>query len=552
MLTKGHMRFKQQIIVVFAIVFSYGAHGQYCTAVGPSQVTWSNVESAQLIGDASSITYTGCPGVAGLEDLTGSQSVSLSANSSYTLNVQFGTCDNNWPGAGEAWIDFDGNETFDPGESLGTWQGTPPVAMSNFNFTVPSNCANGTVRLRITQQEDATPPLNPCASFTWGCMIDFTVELSGGTGPNLISYCESVGPSSNADSNLEQLLVSGEGGTAIGFTGCPGVIGLDNQLMNQSVDIAPGNSYQAHFIFGTCGGTYAGAAEAWIDYNINGIFEPSESIGTWTGTPPGDTTFNFTVPGGLTYGDTRLRVVQQEGGTLPLDPCGTFTWGSTTDFTVVIGDPVDCSGYVGDDKFDPRIVGSLPFQEDHSNLTCYSNNVLVYNSPDVFYRLVPADYGVDFFNVSLCGSVIDTYLQIQDNDGNVIASNDDYVQCGAQSEVSFYSGSHDTLYIIVQGWNNEKGDYSIAINDANLVSLEEEVPDFDVYPNPSNGIVYITGEQSFKEVAIFDLNGRKLKEYTELNSGSLDLTGFGSGIYMLIIYTEHSQSIHKIVLDHDE
>ncbi|MEY3843705.1 MAG: hypothetical protein RL293_127, partial [Bacteroidota bacterium] len=57
--------------------------------------------------------------------------------------MKFGTCGGNYAGVGEAWIDFDQNENFDPYESLGTWSGTPPVAISTFTFVVPANAQNG-------------------------------------------------------------------------------------------------------------------------------------------------------------------------------------------------------------------------------------------------------------------------------------------------------------------------------------------------------------------------------------------------------------------------
>ena len=73
-------------------VFGWQANAQYCAA-GPSSTFDTNVESVALTGDAATaINYTGCPGVSGLEDQTTTQTVSLTAGSPYTANVQFGTC----------------------------------------------------------------------------------------------------------------------------------------------------------------------------------------------------------------------------------------------------------------------------------------------------------------------------------------------------------------------------------------------------------------------------------------------------------------------------
>ena len=94
-------------MISFALFIPQYSYSQVCTAVGPSSTFDSNVQSVNLLGDAgTSINYTGCPGVTGLQDLTASQSVSLTTGTPYTANVQFGTCGGNYNSAGEAWIDW--------------------------------------------------------------------------------------------------------------------------------------------------------------------------------------------------------------------------------------------------------------------------------------------------------------------------------------------------------------------------------------------------------------------------------------------------------------
>ena len=160
--------------------FGWQANAQYCAA-GPSSTFDSNVGSVNLTGDAATaINYTGCPGVSGLEDLTGTQSVSVTSGSGYTANVQFGTCGGNYGSAGEAWIDWNQDFTFDPSESIGTWSGTPPTSLSSMVFTVPALAVNGNTVMRVIQQEGGSSPLNPCATFTWGSAVDFTVTVTGG------------------------------------------------------------------------------------------------------------------------------------------------------------------------------------------------------------------------------------------------------------------------------------------------------------------------------------------------------------------------------------
>lgn len=160
-------------------------------------------------------------------------------------------------------------------------------------------------------------------------------------------YCVGGGPSSTADSNVEALTLTGDDGTEIDYVGCPGVVGVED-LTAEVVNLTAGQTYTLDFTIGTCSATtYVGAGQVWIDFNQNEIFDSNESLGTAAITTFNggavDTSLTFTVPVTAAAGATRLRVMQWEGGNLPLDPCGSFTWGSVTDFGVDIEVPAsDC------------------------------------------------------------------------------------------------------------------------------------------------------------------------------------------------------------------
>ena len=159
-------------------------------------------------------------------------------------------------------------------------------------------------------------------------------------------YCTVAGPSSANDSNIGSVSLIGET-TSISYTGCPGVIGVEDQTA-QVADVIGGNTYSVDLVYGTCGGSYANAAEVWIDFNGNQTFDANESIGTWVGTPTSPSVTNtFTVPSNALDGTHRIRVMQHEGGALPLDPCGTFIWGSVTDFSITISGGSSCLPVTG-------------------------------------------------------------------------------------------------------------------------------------------------------------------------------------------------------------
>ena len=169
---------KKFILLLTSVALFNCFHSQYCVNGGPTNDEDSNVESVEIIGENNtSINYIGCPAVIGIEDQT-SLYVDLNSGSSYTLDVQFGTCDDNYASVGEVWIDFNQDAIFDTSESIGSWSGTPPVSISNFTFTVPLNSVSGYSRIRVIQLEGGSLPIDPCASFQYGSVVDFTVGIN--------------------------------------------------------------------------------------------------------------------------------------------------------------------------------------------------------------------------------------------------------------------------------------------------------------------------------------------------------------------------------------
>ena len=175
--------------LIFAMLFinSQSAMAQYCSA-GPTSTYDSNVDSVNVVGDGSSaIHFKGCPGVAGVQNLTGSDSVAFTAGQSYTLRVKFGTCGGSYNGAGQVWIDWNQNNTFDASESIGSSTGKPGVSPWNtfvtFTITVPPGATVGSTRMRVMQRESGSIPLNPCGTYSWGSVMDFKVKVSPNTTP---------------------------------------------------------------------------------------------------------------------------------------------------------------------------------------------------------------------------------------------------------------------------------------------------------------------------------------------------------------------------------
>lgn len=358
-------------------------------------------------------------------------------------------------------------------------------------------------------------------------------------------YCVSGGPTTTVDSNVQSVQITGSVGS-ISFTGCPGVMGVQN-LTALSTTLNATNSYNLNVHFGTCNGNYFGAGEAWIDFDQNSTFDPGESLGTWSGTPPVATSvFTFTVPANAQNGTTRMRVMQHEGTSPPLDPCASFPWGSVMDFSIVITGGISCIGYVGDDMNDPKIVTAMPYTDNADNSYCYFNQNPVYPSPDVYYRVIPS-VGSTTIHASLCGSTFDTFLSVIDPQGNFIAYNDDAPTCSPQSDLYFSTTGLDTVFIIVEGWGMQMGAYTLNLNE-DLVGVQEvSGNDFSIYPNPTQNDFTITGNVR-GEIVLSDVVGNTIREISNYQGEQISTEGISPGIYFVKFEFAGNNFSKKIII----
>jgi hypothetical protein len=154
------------------------------------------------------------------------------------------------------------------------------------------------------------------------------------------TYCI-PGPSSTADTNLGAVTLYGDAPSSIqDTTNCPKVTNARN-LTALSVDLSPGGSYTIRYDVTVCstGSFYASLVGAWIDYDRDGVFAPTESLFPFAYHAGGviGASQSFVVPSTVTStGPTRLRIQLQETSLSTIDPCYYFTYGATKDYTVNI------------------------------------------------------------------------------------------------------------------------------------------------------------------------------------------------------------------------
>ena len=95
---------------------------------------------------------------------------------------------------------------------------------------------------------------------------------------------------------------------------------------------------------------------------------------------------------------------------------------------------------------------------------------------------------------------------------------------------------------IVENWNSS----------CNYLGVTEEYDngmfDFELYPNPTNGIITISGE-NIHEVKIWNINNQLLRSITiNKKQFNIDLGNLPKGIYFLSVTTNNGVFVKKIVL----
>jgi hypothetical protein len=239
--------------------------------------------------------------------------------------------------------------------------------------------------------------------------------------------------------------------------------------------------------------------------------------------------FNVSVPNNAHNGATRMRVTQQEAATLPLNPCATFQWGSVMDFGITIINGLDCGAYAGDDLANAIEVSSLPYLDTVDLAYCYGNQNLVYDSPDVFYKLT-LNPTMQQVIVNTCGSNFDTYLTVLNPQGAVITYNDDHGICSPSSMISFDVNDLGYVYIVVEGWGNESGIAHLEITSsyAGMSTLEQSK--ITLHPNPVREVLTIS--EGVDDVQIINLLGQPMITSSGKTT-QLNVTELEPGIYTL-------------------
>ena len=206
-------------------------------------------------------------------------------------------------------------------------------------YDVASLAAGASVEVSYTIEADSETPLGTPAGMTATATAgeysaEGAYEVIIGFVPE---YCAS-GATSGSDSDLTGFTfgplanVTAPGGQYDDFT-------EDPELIHEFV---LGGTYDVSVTLGSAGGTYTKGAKVFVDWNYDGdfddegetAFEVAPQDADWTATG------SITIPADAPLGQKFVRVVVRETSDLgSITPCGTFSWGGTEDYKLILVAP---------------------------------------------------------------------------------------------------------------------------------------------------------------------------------------------------------------------
>ena len=205
-------------------------------------------------------------------------------------------------------------------------------------------------------------------------------------------------------------------------------------------------------------------------------------------------------------------------------PIGTFTSITSKSNWVYATFDTECPPFTGDSLHLATIISTFPFNDTINTASCYTDT---YGnlSPDKYYQYICTDSCIETIDISLCGSSFDTYLEILDAQGSYLVDNDDSDTCGAFSVESAYYGYEvtfgDTIYILVEGYDEEEGQVIIEIN-ANYMNITSTQQDIECHGD-STGTATLAGTLPASSYAYqwdAEANNQTTATATNLTSGT--------------------------------
>lgn len=215
------------------------------------------------------------------------------------------------------------------------------LTFSSNTAVVGAIAAGGSATATFEVTADAGTPL--------GTAVDMTNNVTGGASDQYTTagdeqiiigfvpeYCES-GSTNSSDSDLTNFEFGDLTNNTEGDCGQYDDFTEDPDLIHEFMI---GASYDVSVTLGTCGGTYTKGAKVFVDWNYDGDFDDEGETAFSVAPEDNDWTASgtITIPADAPAGIKFVRVIVEETSDA-ISPCGTFSWGGTEDYKIILVAP---------------------------------------------------------------------------------------------------------------------------------------------------------------------------------------------------------------------
>jgi len=527
----------------------------YCIPTSTSGTTQDDFIDGVQLGSINNVNSGSNTGPS-YTDYTATISASLVRGSNQSITITAGDYQ---PDNYAAWIDYDGDETFEASEKLGEFATTAIGETQTINFVVPAGAALGNTVLRVrgVYHNNGEPaPTDPCFNYAFGETEDYRISIvTPITGPCIPTSATGTAENDFIDGVQLGTINNVNSGSNTGPT-------YTNYTSSFTTSLARGSNQT---IIITAGDYQPDNYAAWIDYDQDDNFEASEKLGEFATTTIGETqTINFLVPAGAVLGTTVMRVrgvYHGNGEPTPTDPCFNYAYGETEDYGINITTPVTgpCIPTSANGPSDGDYINSVQLASINNSNTggtdgpTYNNYVATQSTPigvataqtltieggsyeaDNYAAWIDYDQDDVFEASEKLGEVATTTA------GQVvsIAFNVPVNAILGATRMRVRGVYHnngepaptDPCYNYAFG---ETEDYGIIIDTS--TDLEELNPiNVELYPNPTSGnLTLVLPGTTRSSISVLDLQGRVVHS-AQGNAAvvAMDLSALAEGVYLL-------------------
>ena len=157
-------------------------------------------------------------------------------------------------------------------------------------------------------------------------------------------------------------------------------------------------------------------------------------------------------------------------------------------------------------------------------------------------------YVVDFVNTEVSGDFFIAFtcgLNMANGDTIAVLSTQD----GDVANDLAWEEYNGTWATMNSGWSNSiaLAIFPILCPNANAIDVVETSDEVNIFPNPTNSIVYITGIDDFEQVQIFNIQGKLVKSITSYTN-QINMSNLSPGNYILKIISNETVITKKLVI----